>query len=173
MKSQLRVSVVTFLPGLLLCLLLLRPPDPAWATSSGVLTFENADIGTVAKQIGRLTGTTFLFDPERVKGRITLVAPRPVSPPEALELLKSALALHGYTLVPRGEGTWIVPAERVAHEAARIEVVPLTYARADELAYILSMVAPPWVRIVPYYATNSLIISGDPVAVEQLVDIIR
>jgi type II secretory pathway component GspD/PulD (secretin) len=52
-------------------------------------------------------------------------------------------------------------------------VVPLTYARADELAYILSMVAPPWVRIVPYYATNSLIISGDPVAVEQLVDIIR
>jgi type II secretory pathway component GspD/PulD (secretin) len=173
MKSQLRVFVVTFLPGLLLCLLLLRSPDPAGATSSEVLTFENADIGIVAKEIGRLTGTTFLFDPERVTGRITLLAPRPVSPAAALELLRSALALHGYMLVARGEGMWIVPAERVAHEAARIEVVPLTYARADELAYILSMVAPPWVRIVPYYATNSLIISGDPAAVEQLVDIIK
>jgi len=175
MKSPLRRFIVatTLWPSILLCLSLMRPPGPAWATSSGVLTFENADIVTVAKQIGRLTGTTFLFDPERVKGRITLLAPKPVPPAEALELLKSALALHGYTLVRRAEGTWIVPAERMAHEAVRITVVPLTYARADELAYTLSMVAPPWVRIVPFYATNSLIISGHPAAVEELVDLIK
>jgi general secretion pathway protein D len=174
MKSQLRVFVVatTLLPSILLCLLM-GPLGPAWAANSGVLTFENADIGTVAKQIGRLTGTTFLFDPEQVKGRITLLAPEPVSPAEALELLKSALALHGYTLVRRAEGMWIVPAERMAPGAFRIEVVRLNYARADELAYALSMVAPPWVRIVPYYATNSLIISGPPAAVEELVDIIK
>jgi type II secretory pathway component GspD/PulD (secretin) len=108
-----------------------------------------------------------------VKGRITLLAPKPESPPEALELLKSALALHGYTLVRRAEGTWLVPAERMAHEAVRIKVVPLNYARDDELAYTLSMVAPPWVRIVPYNATNSLIISGHPAAVEELVNIIK
>ena len=101
-----------------------------------------------------------------------MLAPKPVPAAEALELLKSALALHGYTLVRRAEGTWIVPAERMAHEAVRITVVPLTYARADELAYTLSMVAPPWVN-VPYYATNSLIISGHPAAVEELVDLIK
>jgi hypothetical protein len=61
-----------------------------------------------------------------VKGRITLLAPKPVSPAETLELLKSALALHGYTLVRRGEGAWIVPAERIAHEAVRIKVVRST-----------------------------------------------
>ena len=167
MKSRLRVFVMATMlwPGILLFLFLMRPPGPAWATSSGVFSF--------AKQIGRFTGTTFLFDPAQVQGRMTLLAPIPVSPAEALELLKSALALHGYTLVRRGEGTWIVPAERVAHEAVRSKVVPLTYARADELAYTLSMVAPPWVRIVPYYATNSLIISGHPAAVEELVDIIK
>ena len=175
MKSQLRVFIVATMlwPGILLCLFLMRPPGPALATSSGVFTFENVDIGTVAKQIGQLTGTPFLFDPEQVSGRITLLAPKPVSPAEALELLKSALALHGYTLVRRAEGTWIVPAGRMAHEAVRIQVVPLNYARADELAYTLSMVAPPWVRIVPYYATNSLIISGHPAAVEELVDVIK
>ena len=174
MKSQRRVFIVatTLWPGILLCLFLMCPPGPAWATSSGVLTFENADIGTVAKQIGRLTGTTFLFDPEQVKGRITLLAPKPVSPAEALELLKSTLALHGYSLVPRSEGTWIVPAERLAQEGVRIEVVPLNYARAGELAYTLSRVAP-WLRIVPYYPTNSLIISGHPDAVEELVEIIK
>jgi type II secretory pathway component GspD/PulD (secretin) len=58
-------------------------------------------------------------------------------------------------------------------EAMIIKVVPLTYARAGELAYTLSLIAPPRVRIVPYYPTNSLIISGPPAAVEQLVDIIK
>lgn len=170
---KLKQWVFVWATGILLCLFLLRPLGPAWATSSGVLTFENADIATVAKQIGRLTGTTFLFDPEQVKGRITLLAPKPVSPAEALELLRSALALHGYTLVRRAESTWIVPTEQMAHETVRIKVVRLNYARADELAYTLSMVAPPWVRIVPYYPTNSLIISGHPAAVEELVDIIK
>ena len=58
-------------------------------------------------------------------------------------------------------------------EATIIEVVPLTYARAGELAYTLSQVAPPRVRIVPYYPTNSLIISGPPANVEEIVGIIR
>jgi len=175
MKSELGVFVVatTLLPGILLCLLLMSPAGPAWATSSGTFGFENADIDTIVKEIGRLTGTTFLFDPEQVKGRITLLAPKPVSPAEALELLKSALALHGYILLGRDEGTWIVPAERVSHEAFTVKVVPLKYAGAGEMAYTLSWVAPPSVRIAPHYPTNSLIISGHPAAVEELVDIIK
>ena len=43
MKSQRRVLGVatTLLPGMLLCLLLIRPLGPAWANSSGVFTFED------------------------------------------------------------------------------------------------------------------------------------
>ena len=88
-------------------------------------------------------------------------------------ILKSALALHGYTLIGRAEGTWIVPAERVAREAFTVKVVRLDYARADEVASILLWVALPSVQVVPYFPTNSLIISGHPAAVEELVDIIR
>ena len=68
---------------------------------------------------------------------------------------------------------WIVPAERVVNKAFSITVVPLTYALAAEVAYALSSVAPPSVRIVPYYPTNSLIISGHPAAVEGLIDLIK
>ena len=175
MKSQLRFSLVgtILLSGIFLGLLLVCPTGPAWATPSGAFSFENADIQTVIKHVGRLTGVTFLFDPEQIKGKITLLAPKSVSPVEALDLLKSALALHGYSLLSRAEGVWIVPAVRVAHEAITVKVVPLTYARAGELAYTLSSVAPPWVRIVPHYPTNSLIISGPPAAVEELVGIIK
>jgi general secretion pathway protein D len=143
------------------------------AIPSGTLSLENADIQTVIKHVGKLTGITFLFDPDQVKGKITLLSPKSVLPAEALELLKSALALHGYGLLSRAEGMWIVPAVRVAHEAMTVKVIPLTYARAGELAYTLSWIASPWVRIVPYYPTNSLIISGPPEAVEELIDIIK
>jgi general secretion pathway protein D len=163
----------TLLTGVFLCLLVVSAAGAALADTSGLFTFENADIQTVVKQVATLTGITFLFDPDQVKGKITLLAPKGVSPAEALELLKSALALHGYTLLSRAEGMWIVPAERVVNEAFTIKVVPLTYARAGEVAYTLSWVAPPSVRIVPYYPTNSLIISGHPAAVERLIDPIK
>jgi hypothetical protein len=61
----------------------------------------------------------------------------------------------------------------VPSEAFTIKVVPLDYARADELAYTLPWIAPPSVRVVPYYPTNSLIISGHPEAVEALVQLIK
>ena len=156
-----------------LCLLFVAPTGVAAAATSGPFTFENADIQTVVKQVAALTGITFLFDPDQVKGKITLLAPTGVSPAGVLELLRSVLALHGYALLRRTEGMWIVPAERVVAEAFVIKVVPLTYARAGEVAYALSWVAPPSVRIVPYYPTNSLIISGHPSAVEGLIDLIK
>ena len=159
--------------GVFLCLLFVSAAGPALADTSGLFTFEDADIQTVVKQVATLTGITFLFDPEQVKGKITLLAPKAVSPAEALELLRSVLALHGYTLLRRAEGIWIVPAERVASEVFTIKVVPLSYARAGEVAYALSWVAPPSVRIVPYYPTNSVIISGHPAAVEGLIDLIK
>jgi type II secretory pathway component GspD/PulD (secretin) len=86
---------------------------------------------------------------------------------------RQTIALHGYTLHRRAEATWIVPADRIPPEAFTVKVVPLAYARAGELAYSLSWVAPPSVRVVPYYLTNSLIISGYPAAVEALVDLIK
>jgi hypothetical protein len=68
---------------------------------------------------------------------------------------------------------WIVPADRVPSEAFVVKVVPLEHAPAGELAYTISWVAPPSVRVVPYYPTNSLIISGHPAAVDMLVGIIK
>jgi general secretion pathway protein D len=139
------------------------------------LTFEGADIQVVVKEVARLTGRTFIFDPEQVRGPITLLAPTRVSAGEALALLESALALRGYGLVERPEATWIVPrqAHAGAPTATAVTVVPLTYARADEVARTLAWIAPPGVRVVPYRPTNSVILSGDPSAVEQLLDIIR
>jgi general secretion pathway protein D len=156
-----------------LCLVLAANSASAQAGAQKRFAFENADIYIVVDEVARLTGTTFLFNPARVKGKITVLAPGDVSPAQALELLRSALALHGYVLFARSEGTWIVPAEEAAGADVVVRVVPLNYASADQVAFTLAWVAPPGVRIVPYYPTNSVVISGRAAAVEQLVDIIR
>jgi general secretion pathway protein D len=175
MRPQVVLSVqgAMLSTSIVLCVLFSSGAGPASATPSGAISFENADIQTVVKQVAALTGITFLFDPEQVRGKITLLSPKGVSSTEALDLLRSALALHGYSLVSRAEATWILPADRVPSEVFTIKVVPLDYARAGELADTLSWVAPPSVRVVPYYPTNSLIISGHPAAVEALIDLIK
>lgn len=47
-------------------------------------------------------------------------------------------------------------------------VIHLDYADAEEVAALLSEIVPPGVRVVPYYPTNSLIVSGDRALIEDL-----
>jgi general secretion pathway protein D len=160
-----------YVRSLLLSFVLLCPGSISGASTDVAFSFENAELATVIKKVGEFTNTPFLFDPELVKGKITLLAPQKVSPEGALALLQSAVTLRGYRMVRKEEGIWIVPAGQVPVETI-IEVVPLQYARAEELADTLSWVAPAGVRIVPYSPTNSLLISGDPKAVQELLGVI-
>ena len=93
-------------------------------------TFENAEIEVVIKKASELTGLAFLYDPEQVKGRITLYLPDKVSPDKVLQPLRLALAIHGYSLLRKDNTVWIVSWERAAH----LEVVPLDNAEAEEFS---------------------------------------
>lgn len=159
--------------GLCLLLLVATRPVGAFGATEARFTFENVDIKIVVAEVARRTGTTILFDPARVKGTITIVGPEDVTPAQALELLRSALALHGYAVVRRPDSLWIVPAQDISRPDFVVRVVRLTYADAGDVAVTLSWVAPPGVRIVPHYATNSVVIAGHSTDVEQMLDAIR
>jgi general secretion pathway protein D len=162
-----------FWAGVLLALLLTTAPAAALGIPQSQLTFKNVDIQTVIEGVARLTGTTFLFDPARVQGKITVLAAGESTPAQALQLLRSALALHGYLLVARPEGMWILSAQEAAGAGVVVRVIRLTYVDAEDVALTLSWAAPPGVRIAPFYPTNSVVISGPEAAVEQMVDVIR
>jgi type II secretory pathway component GspD/PulD (secretin) len=135
----------------------------AWAQEAA-FGFENAELSAVIKKVTELTGLTFIFNPEEIKGKVTILLSRKVSSEEALRLLQSALAVHGYSLLRKEDTVWIVP-----QQAAHIEVVPLDYGNAEELAATMAYLAPYSLRVVPYYPTNSLILYGDSQAVKALV----
>jgi type II secretory pathway component GspD/PulD (secretin) len=175
MRSQVHFSLLgtTLLTDVFLCLLFVSAPGPAWATTSAPFTFENADIQTVVKQVATLTGITFVFDPEQVKGHITLLSPKSVSPTQALDLLKSALALHGYTLVSRVEGTWIVRVQTSRPRGHQGRPAQLCSGWGAGVYPVVGRAALGLDLFFSYYPTNSLVISGCPAAVEELVGVIK
>ncbi len=165
-KHKSKRSLIAFL-----CLLLFWGPVQAGEIS---FTFENQDVSAILKETSKLIGVTFLFDPEQVKGKLTILSPKKVSAKAALELLRSALALHGYALVGEGNLFRIFPLEEApALAEEKIEVLTLSYARAEEVAYALAYGAPYGVTLLPYFPTNSLVISGSPEAVARVVEVIR
>ncbi len=73
-----------------------------------VLNFVNADIPSVVKAVGELTGRNFVIDP-RVKGTVIITSARPVSRDLVYPILLSALRMQGFTAI-EGQGvTKIVP----------------------------------------------------------------
>lgn len=72
------------------------------------LNFNSADIDTVIRAIGKITGRNFLIDP-RVKGNLNIVTSRPVPRTQVYPILLSALRLQGFAAVEESNVTKILP----------------------------------------------------------------
>jgi general secretion pathway protein D len=72
------------------------------------LNFRHVDILQMISLISELTGKNFLVD-DKVRGKVTVIAPQPVTPTEAYQIFLAALELQGFTVVSRGPISTIVP----------------------------------------------------------------
>jgi general secretion pathway protein D len=72
------------------------------------LNFRNVDILQLITLMSELTGRNFLVD-DKVRGRMTLIAPQPVTRAEAYQIFLAALAMQGFTVVSQGPISTIVP----------------------------------------------------------------
>lgn len=67
--------------------------------------FVDVELSTITKFISEVTGKNFIFD-ERVKGKITIIAPSRLNLDDAYNLFTSVLELKGFTVVPAGANTY-------------------------------------------------------------------
>lgn len=81
---------------------------PALAAEKVSLSFSNADIETVVKTLGEITGRTFVVDP-RVKGAFNLRTQKPVWPAVAYDMFLASLRMQGYAAVEAEGVVRIVP----------------------------------------------------------------
>jgi len=83
-------------------------PEGSRAGGTIHLNFRDVDLLQMITLMSELTGRNFLVD-NKVRGRMTLIAPQPVTRAEAYQIFLSALAMQGFTVVSQGPISKILP----------------------------------------------------------------
>ena len=150
------------------------------------IDFDNVDIAILIKFISELTGKNFVVD-KAVKGKVTIISPQKISVKEAYKVFESVLEVNGYTTVPSGSITKIVPAvsarskdiqTRLREEAISREdkvvtqLIPLRYADPNELKKLFAPLISKSSVIVSYPPTGMLIITDVLSNIKRLLRIV-
>lgn len=167
---------------------LLAAMSSAFAAEEKVtLNFVNADIESVIRAVGEITGKNFVIDP-RVKGTVNIISSTPVPRELTYEILLSALRLQGFAAVEGpGKITKIVlesdakqnysptidGAGRAAGDSIVTQVYTLQHESAAQLAAILRPLIPPNNTISAYPNTNTLVITDYASNIRRLSKIIQ
>src|ERR1035437_1668223 len=140
------------------------------------LNFSNAEIEAVARTMANITGFNVVVDP-RVKGTLTLVTEKPVSPRIAMNQFLAALRRQGFTMVESAGLYKVVPeadaklqsgAVTVSEEGVAggamgnqitTQIFKLNFESANNLVAVLRPLISPNNTINVNPGTNSLIIT--------------
>jgi len=163
------------------------PPASRAAGDSVTLNFKDADVDSVVGAFGHLLNRTFVIDP-RVRGKMTLETPRPVTRAQAWRLLQSALRSQGFAVVETGTLTKIVPeadaklqstpvtagrAPSAAGDQVVTQIFRLNYESATNLVPVLRPLIAPNNTIVAYPSNNSLVVTDYAANLQRIAYISR
>jgi general secretion pathway protein D len=167
-----------------------QAPAPAASPTGETLVsldFQDADITEVISTIAKATGKNFLYD-DRVRGRVTVISPEPVTVDEAYRVFESILAVKGFTTVPAPGGVLKIlplrdakenPIETVGGERTAenrdtfiTRLLPLHYVKADQISETIKPLVSKEASVIPYGQTNTLIITDAAANIRRLTEII-
>src|SRR4029450_13221722 len=149
---------------------------------------RNADIVQVINLISELTGKSFLVD-DKVRGKVTIIAPTEVTLEEAYQIFLSVLEIQGFTIVPQGPIIKIIPSRDVKDnpiptatntqhpfspttESFVTQLVPLQYADANDIRGLLTPLVSKESSLLAYAPTNSIIVTDTVANINRLLKII-
>lgn len=158
--------------GVLLLALALPPVQAQVQTDMVVLNFVNADIPSVIKAVGELTGRNFIIDP-RVKGTVIITSAKPVPRDQVYPILLAALRMQGFSAIESRGVVKIVPEAEAKHNFSvtrgkelresgdRIvtQVYPLVYESAAQMMPALRPLIGPNNAISVLPNSNTLVIT--------------
>ena len=141
------------------------------------LNFQDVDVTVLARFVSEVTGRNFIVD-ERVHGKVTIISPTRITPDEAYLVFQSVLQVKGFTTVPSGSFTKIVPARDALTTGTRrsdetvTRILPLRHAEASAVLPVLQPLVSKDGLLTAYPATNSLVVVDAGANVERLVGLL-
>ncbi len=148
--------------------------------------FVDVELPAVTKFISDISGKNFIYD-ERLKGKITIVAPTKLNISEAYNLFVSVLELKGFTVIPSGVNAYkIVPINEAKQKGMQVLIdrgpVNESYiARLVQLKNISSEEAMKFVQplisrdghISAFGPGNLLLIVDSGLNIEKMLSIVE
>jgi len=149
------------------------------------LSFNNADIESVASVVAKTTGQTILLDPQ-VKGTITLISNKPVTKAKALDSFSTALRTSGFALVETN-GIYRVVTQADAklvstsvttgkgkQEGDQIitRVFKLNYESANSLLPVLRPMVSPNNTINAYPGNNTIVVTDYASNIQRISELL-
>lgn len=154
---------------------------------SGItFNFVDVEIPALIKFISGVTGYNFVFD-ERIKGKVTIIAPTKLSVKESFNLFTSVLGLKGYTIIPSGEKTYkIIPSslarqeggilldERIpTNESYITRLIPVEHIDAEEAVRFLRPVVSGDGHVSSFGPRNLLLVVDSAVNIAKIISILE
>ena len=145
------------------------------------LDFADTDIREVVAQIlGNILHVNYTID-SSVHGTATLRTVEPLPRSQLLSVLQTLLEQNGAALVTSGSIYRVLPAKDAVTASATatsatqagVAVVPLRYASAEQLATVLQPYVANGGKITAATGQNALVVSGDPLTRETLVQLVH
>ena len=152
------------------------------------LDFNNVELAVVIDAIAKLTNKNFIYD-DRVRGRVTIISPTPVSIEQAYAVFESVLQVKGFTTVTSPGGAIKVIPVREAKES-NIETVrsslpppdrdrfvtrliPLRYIDAESIVNTLKPLVSKDASMAAYVETNTVILTESASNIRRLLAILE
>ena len=152
------------------------------------MDFDQVNIKVFIKFISKLTDKNFVID-DKVRGKVTVLSPSPVTVEEAYKVFQSVLEVHGYTTIPSGNVTKITRTVDARHKDVPTsskqaiqskpgdnvitQIIPLEHANSSHVRKILVPMVSKQGLLVGYDPTDTLILTDYESNVQRIKKIIR
>ncbi len=160
-----------------------RAVDPGAEKQLITMDFQDVEIGVLVKFISEITGKNFILD-EKVRGKVTVVSPTKITIDEAYRVFQSILEVKGFTTVPSGPTTKIVPLREAKESGAPLtgriapgdefitQLVPLSFVEPSTLVPVLQPMVSKDGLISAYDPANTIILIDCGSNIERILSVI-
>lgn len=148
--------------------------------------FPDTDIMELTKHMQKLTGINLILDKD-VKGKVSIIAPTPITVGDAWKAYLTALNMAQYTLVKSGAFYKVIPARDIRYTPTKIytgnytpdtenyvmRVIALKNVSAAEIARNFRPFMSRYGRIIDIKQTNTVIMADTGTNINRLVKMVK
>jgi len=148
--------------------------------------FPDTDIMEITKHMQKLTGINLILDKD-VKGKVSIIAPSPITVGDAWKAYLTALNMANYSLVKSGAFYKVINARDIRYTPTKIytgnytpdtenyvmRVMPLKHVSAAEIARNFRPFMTRYGRIIDIKQTNTIIVADTGSNINRLAKMVK